>query len=96
MKNKVRILNFRKAKFQLFKELVNRTLWEIALRNKGAERSWQTFKDAFHRAQELLLPRCKKSGKECKRTAWMSGHQLIKLNEKKEMDRQYRSTEVGT
>ena len=39
-KSKVRTLNFRKANFQLFKELVNRTLWETALRDKGAEQSW--------------------------------------------------------
>ena len=39
-KSKVRTLNFRKAKFQLFKELVNRTPWETALRDKGAEQSW--------------------------------------------------------
>ena len=39
-KSKVRTLNFRKANFQLFKELVNRTPWETALRDKGAEESW--------------------------------------------------------
>ena len=36
-KRKVRTLNFRKAKCQLFKELVTRTPWETALRDKGAE-----------------------------------------------------------
>ncbi|GAB0179981.1 ras GTPase-activating protein 1-like [Grus japonensis] len=40
VKSKVRTLNFRKANFQLFKELVNRTPWEIALRDKEAEQSW--------------------------------------------------------
>jgi len=33
----VRTLNFRKVKFQLFKELVNRTPWETALIAKGAK-----------------------------------------------------------
>ena len=70
--SRVRTLNFRKANFQLFKELVSRTLWEMALRDRGAEQSWQIFKDAFHRAQELSIPRCKKSGKEWKRLAWLS------------------------
>jgi len=32
----VRTLNFRKANFQLFKELVNRTPWETILRDRGA------------------------------------------------------------
>ena len=71
-KSTVRTLNFRKAKFQLFKELVNRTPWEAALRDKGAEQSWQIFKDAFQRAQKLSIPSYKKSGKDGKRLAWMS------------------------
>ena len=70
--NKVGTLNFRKAKFQLFKELVNRTPWETALGDKGAEQRWQIFKDTFLRAPELSVPRCRKSGKEGKRLAWMS------------------------
>jgi len=49
VKSQLRTLKFRKAKFQLFKELVNRTPWETALRDKGAEQSWQNFKDAFHK-----------------------------------------------
>jgi len=53
----VRALNFRNANFQLCKELVSRTPWEMVLR---AERSWQIFKEAFHRVQELSVPRCKK------------------------------------
>ena len=44
-KGNVKTLNFRKAKFQLFKKLVNRTPWETALRDKGEEQSWQIFKD---------------------------------------------------
>jgi len=72
VKHKVRTLNFRKGNFQLFKELNNRTPWETALRDKGAEQSWQIFKDAFHRMHELLIPRCKKSVKLGKRLAWMS------------------------
>ncbi|KAK4816396.1 hypothetical protein QYF61_016713 [Mycteria americana] len=82
-KSKVRTLNFRKAKFQLFKE------------DKGAEQSWQIFKDAFHRAQELSIPRCKKSGKEGKRPAWMSQELLVKLKGKKEMHRQWKQGQVS-
>jgi len=50
VKSKVRTLNFRKANFQLFKELVSRTSWEAALRDNGEEQSWQIIKDAFRRA----------------------------------------------
>ncbi|KGL92594.1 hypothetical protein N301_15996, partial [Charadrius vociferus] len=94
-KSKVRTLNFRKANFQLFKELVNRTPWETALRDKGAEQSWHIFKDAFLRDQELSIPRCKKPGKEGKRPAWLSQDLLVKLKGKKEMHRQWKQGQVS-
>ena len=63
-KCKIRTLSFRKANFQPFRELVNKTPWETVLMGKGAEQSWQIFKEAFFSAQELSIPRCSKSGKE--------------------------------
>jgi len=60
----VRTINIRKANFRLFKELVCRTPWENALRDNGAEQSRQIFMDTFHRAQQLSVPMCKKSGKQ--------------------------------
>jgi len=42
-RNIVRTLNFRKANFQLFKELVSRTPWEIVLGDRGAEQRQQIF-----------------------------------------------------
>ncbi|KAK4821037.1 hypothetical protein QYF61_012217 [Mycteria americana] len=78
VRSKVRALNLRKANFQLFKELVNGTPWETALRDKGAEQSWQIFKDAFHGVQELLIPSCKKSGKEGKRLSYRDAAQLCR------------------
>ena len=90
VKRIVRTLNFRKANFQLFKELINRTPWEMALRDKGAEQSWQVFKDAFHRAQELSIPRCRKSGKERKTLTWLSHDLWVKLKGKKRLHRQWK------
>ncbi|PKU49307.1 rna-directed dna polymerase from mobile element jockey-like [Limosa lapponica baueri] len=43
-KNEVRTLNLRKAKFQLFKELVNTNPWKTALRDKRAERAGRSIK----------------------------------------------------
>ena len=34
-KSNIRVLNFRKAKFQLFRKLVNKTPWETALRGRA-------------------------------------------------------------
>ncbi|KAK4824408.1 hypothetical protein QYF61_014719 [Mycteria americana] len=95
VKSKVRTLNFKTAKFQLFKELVNRTPWETALRDKGAEQSWQIFKEAFHRVQKLSIPWHKKSGKEGKKPAWLSRDPLVKLKGEKEMHRQWKQGQVS-
>lgn len=66
-RSKVKPLNFRKAKFQLFKEVVNRVPWETALRDTGAELSWQIFTEVFHRVQELTISRSMRLSKEGKR-----------------------------
>ncbi|KFQ81576.1 hypothetical protein N335_14481, partial [Phaethon lepturus] len=94
MKNEVSTLNFRKANFQLLRKSFNRIPWETALRDKGTEQSWQIFKDTFHRVQELLIPKCKKSGKEGKRPAWLSQDLLVKLKGKREMNRQWKQGQV--
>ena len=91
VKSKVRTLNFRKENLQLFKELSQwDPSWETALRDEGAEQSWQIFKDAFHRAQELLIPQCKKSRKEGKRPAWLSQDLLVKIKGKKKKHSQWK------
>ncbi|PKU49447.1 nedd4-binding protein 2-like 2 [Limosa lapponica baueri] len=95
VKSKVRTLTFREAKCQLFRELVDRTLWETFLKDKGAEQSWQVFKDTFHRTQALLIPRRKKSGKESKRLAWLSWDLLVKLKGEKEMHRQWKQGQIS-
>ena len=91
-KSKIMVLNFRKANFQLFRELVNKTPWETVLIGKGAEQSWQIFKKAFLRAQELSIPRCSKSEKEVKSLAWLNWDLLVKLKSKKKLYRQWKWT----
>ncbi|KFQ59414.1 hypothetical protein N334_04442, partial [Pelecanus crispus] len=91
----VRTLSFRKANFQLFKELLRRTAWETVLRDKGMEQSSQIFKDTFHRVQDLSVPKCKKSGREGKRSAWLSQDLLVKLKSKRELHRQWKQRQVS-
>jgi len=55
----VRTLNFTKANFQLFKDLVG-AHGKRSFGTRGAVQSWQIFKDAFQRAQKFSVPRCKK------------------------------------
>jgi len=91
----VRTLNFRKANFQFFKALVSKTPWEIVLRDRGAEQSWQFCKDAFHRAQELSIPGCKKSGKKGNRLAWLCRDLLVKLKSKRELHSQWKQGQIS-
>ena len=49
-KSRVRMLNFRRANFRLFKDLLDEISCEAILRDKGAEQSWLLFKDAFLKA----------------------------------------------
>ena len=68
-KSKTRVLNFKEANFQLFRELIKKTPWETVLMGKGMQQRWQIVKEAFFKAQELSIHRCSTSGKEGKRPA---------------------------
>ena len=96
VKSRVRMLNFRRVNFQLFKELVDGTPWKTASTVKGAEQGWQLFKDIFLRAQELLIPMYKKSGKEGRRRSTrLNKDLLVKLKCKKEMNHQWNQGHVS-
>lgn len=74
----------------MFKELADGILSETALRDKGAGESWQLFEDIFIRAQTLLIPVCKKPGKQRRRPALLSKDFLVKLKHKREEHRQWK------
>jgi len=67
----------------------------MLLRDRGAQQSWQTFKVVFHRAQKLSVPRYKKSGKEGKRSAWLSQDLLVKLKAKRKLHGQWKQGQVS-
>ena len=60
-KSRVRTLCFRKANFQLLKELLSGIPQETVLRGMGTEQSWQLFKDTLLRAQWLSISQQKSS-----------------------------------
>ena len=59
-KNRARTLCFRRAKFQLLKELLSGIPWETILKGMGTAQSWQLFKDILLRVQQLSIPQQKK------------------------------------
>ncbi|GAB0187546.1 hypothetical protein GRJ2_001219900 [Grus japonensis] len=69
--SKLTALDFRRADFGLFRDLLGRILWDKALEGRGAQDSWLVFKDHLQ-AQEQCIPAKRKSGKSARRLAWMN------------------------
>ncbi|KAJ7410298.1 hypothetical protein BTVI_53881 [Pitangus sulphuratus] len=62
-RSQLKTLNFGKAKFQLFKKLVNEIPWVTVLKDKGADQSWQLLRTSFLRVQEQRnMDKFEKSG----------------------------------
>lgn len=77
-----------RVNIKLFKDLVDEIPCNTVLRDKGAEKRWQLFKDFFLRAKELSILLCKKSGREDRKLGWLSKDLLVKLRCRKEFHRQ--------
>ncbi|KAK4805648.1 hypothetical protein QYF61_022406 [Mycteria americana] len=56
VKSEVRSLNFRKAKFRLFKQSVNRTPWETALRNREQNRAGRSLRTLSIKSKSSRSP----------------------------------------
>jgi len=68
----VRTLNFGKANFQLFKDLVSRTPRETVLRHRGQNIAGRTLSMLSIEPRSSQSPGVRSSGKEGKRPAWLS------------------------
>ncbi|GAB0209615.1 hypothetical protein GRJ2_003427200 [Grus japonensis] len=88
--SRITTLDFRRANFGLFKDLLGRIPWVRALEGKGAQESWSIFKHHFLRAQDQCIPKSRKSSKGGRRPAWMSKELLEKLKGKKEAYRMWK------
>jgi len=67
--SKLTTLDFRRADFGLFRELLARVSWDKALEGRGAQGKWLIFKDHVLQAQKRYIPTKRKSGKNVRRTA---------------------------
>jgi len=83
-------LNFRRANFRLFKELLHEIPWETVLGDKGTEQIWQLFKYTFLRAEDFSIFKHKKSSRGNRKLPRLSKDQLDKLREKSEKYRQWK------
>ncbi|GAB0186157.1 hypothetical protein GRJ2_001081000 [Grus japonensis] len=82
--SKLTTLDFRRAEFGLFRDLLGRLQWDKALEGRGSKKSSLIFKDHVLQAQEQCIPTKRKSGKKARRPAWMNKELLDKVKHKKE------------
>jgi len=69
--SKLTTLEFGRADFGLFRDLLGRVPWDKALEGRGAQERWLIFKDHLLQAQQQCIP-TKKSGKNARRPVWMN------------------------
>ena len=56
--SKTATLDFRRANFDLFKRLIDKIPWEVALKDMGVQEGWTYFKSEVLKAQEQAVPVC--------------------------------------
>ncbi|GAB0190586.1 mitochondrial enolase superfamily member 1 [Grus japonensis] len=83
--NRITTLDFRRANFGLFKDLLGRIPWIKVLEGKGAQESWSVFKHHFLRAQDQCIPKNRKTSKGGRRPTQISKKLLEELKGKKEV-----------
>ncbi|GAB0180745.1 hypothetical protein GRJ2_000539800 [Grus japonensis] len=82
--SKLTTLDFRRADFGFFRDLLGRIPWDKVLEGRGAQDSWLISKGHLLQAQEQCIPTKRKSGKNTRRPAWMNKELLDKVKPKKE------------
>jgi len=83
--SRIKTLDFRRANFGLFKELLGGILWARALEGRGVQECWSLFKHHFLHSQEWCIPLRKKSSKGGKRPAWLNKDLLAELRGKRKV-----------
>ncbi|PKU43211.1 tetratricopeptide repeat protein hypothetical protein [Limosa lapponica baueri] len=83
-RSKLSALDFRRADFGLFRDLLSRVPWDNTLEGREVHESWLILKDHLLQTQERYIPTKTKSGKNARRPAWMNKELLDKLIQKKE------------
>ncbi|GAB0204405.1 mitochondrial enolase superfamily member 1 [Grus japonensis] len=92
---KLAILDFRRADFDLFRDLLGRIPWDKALEGRGAQDSWLIFKHHLLQAQERCIPTKRESSKNTQRPAWMNKELLGKVKQNKEAYRGWKQGQVA-
>ncbi|GAB0205806.1 hypothetical protein GRJ2_003046200 [Grus japonensis] len=93
--SKLTTLDFSRADFGLFRDVLGRIPWDKALKGRGAQDSWLVFKGHLLQDQEQHIPTERKSSKNTKRPPWMNKELLGKVKQKKEAYRGWKQGQVA-
>jgi len=92
--SKFTILDFRKADFGLFRDLLSRVPWDKALKVSGAEESWLIFKDHLLQAR-VMHPNKEEARQKHQEASWVNKELLDKLQHGKEAHRGWKQGQVA-
>lgn len=84
-KSGIATLDFRRANFDLFQDLLRAIPWARMLESKGTCESWSALKQCFFQGQDQCIPTSKKSGNVGRIPVWMSKEVTYKLEGKKKI-----------
>ena len=89
---RIATLDFRRADFGLFRDLLGRHLWDTVPEKRVYQQIWFIFKDHVLQASfsSLAHPVCRKSSKGVRRPAWMNEELLTKLKHKNEAHKRWK------
>ncbi|GAB0205636.1 hypothetical protein GRJ2_003029200 [Grus japonensis] len=93
--SKLTALDFSRADFGLFRDVLGRIPWDKALEGRGAQDSWLIFKGHLLQAQGRCIPTKSKSSKTTKRPLWMNKELLGKVKQEKEAYRGWKQGQVA-
>ncbi|GAB0183226.1 hypothetical protein GRJ2_000787900 [Grus japonensis] len=82
-RSKLTTLDFSRADFGLFRDLLGGIPWDKALEGRGAQDSWLIFKGHLLQAQGRCIPTKSKLSKNTKRPPWMNKELWAKTNKKR-------------
>jgi len=88
--SRIKTLDFRRANFGLFKDLLGGILWVRAFEGRGVQECWSLFKRHFLRGQDRCIPLRKKSSNGGRRHGWTSKELLAELQWKKKVYRMWK------
>lgn len=92
--SQTRILDFRRADFGKFREILSMIPWAGILKEKGVNEGWEFLKSEILKAQLKTVPMRRKSKRSLKKPEWMSTELSTEIRSKRDMYRKWKRGEI--